>query len=80
MYFNLAPLNARRDIALLGIIHRAALRNGPPQFHQFFIRARAFNGHSRVLYDPCVGRPLIFFRRSIFGLVRFYNRLLEVVM
>ena len=29
MTFNLAPLNARRDIALLGIIHKAALRNGP---------------------------------------------------
>ena len=33
VHFNLAPLNARRNIALLGIIHKAALRNGLPQFH-----------------------------------------------
>ena len=42
MHFHLAPLGARRDMALLGIIHRAALRKGPPQLHQFFMRARAF--------------------------------------
>ena len=80
MNFNLAPLSARRDMALLGIIHRAALRQGPPHFHHFFIRARAFYGHSRVLYDPCVGRSQLYFRRSIFGLVAFYNTLLEEVI
>ena len=36
MHFNLAPLNTRIDIALLGIIHRAACRKGPTQFHNFF--------------------------------------------
>jgi hypothetical protein len=31
MSFNVAPLCVRRDIAVLGVIHRAALREGPPQ-------------------------------------------------
>ena len=55
-HFNLAPLNARRDIAQLGMIHRAVLRNGPPQLHHFFIRVRPFHGHAYSIYDPCVGR------------------------
>ena len=80
MHFHLAPLSARRDMALLGIIHRAALRKGPPQLHQFFMRARAFNGHSRTVLDPCVGRPLLIMRRSIFGLIPFYNNLPEEVI
>ena len=32
MHFNLAPLSLRRDIAVLGVVHRAALGEGPPQF------------------------------------------------
>ena len=36
MHFNLAPLETRRDIAILGVIHRAALREGPPQLWKFF--------------------------------------------
>ena len=80
MHLNLAPLNTRRDIALLGIIHRAACRKGPTQFHIFFMRAEAFYGHSRLLYDPCVGRPQMYMKRSIFGLVRFYNALPEDII
>ena len=30
--FRLAPLSVRRDIALLGLIHRTVLRRGPKQF------------------------------------------------
>ena len=32
---SLAPLETRRDIAMLGVIHRAALKLGPPQLHGF---------------------------------------------
>ena len=80
MNFNLAPLNSRRDIASLGLLHRAVLRMGPPQLHQFFTRVRSFNGHSHQIYDPCVGRSQEYFRRSIFGLVAFYNRLPEAIV
>eukprot|EP00969_Alexandrium_andersonii_P279798 12368234-Alexandrium_andersonii.AAC.1 len=34
--FRLAPLAVRRDIALLGLVHRAALGLGPPQLQQIF--------------------------------------------
>ena len=30
--FRLAPLQTRRDIAMLGVIHRAVIGCGPPQF------------------------------------------------
>ena len=36
MEFNLAPLRTRRDIAMLGMLHRAKLGLGPPQFRELF--------------------------------------------
>ena len=39
-HFNLAPLNVRRDISILGSIHRASLNLGPPLLWKFF-RAEA---------------------------------------
>ncbi len=39
---NLAPLSTRRDIAMLGVVHRAVLGRGPPQFQDFF----AVTGHA----------------------------------
>ena len=39
MVFNLAPLATRRDMAMLGLIHRTALNKGPVQFKQFFFPA-----------------------------------------
>ena len=34
--FHLAPLATRRDIAMLGLIHRTILGKGPSQFNAFF--------------------------------------------
>eukprot|EP00969_Alexandrium_andersonii_P075113 3312355-Alexandrium_andersonii.AAC.1 len=56
--FGLAPLAIRRDIAVLGVVHRTVLEWGPPQFKQFFeidtseppVRGRR---HERHLRDPC---------------------------
>ena len=36
MDFNLAPLFMRRDIALLGLLHRSAIGEGPTQFRELF--------------------------------------------
>lgn len=36
--FNLAPFASRRDIAMLGLIHRSVLDKGPQHFQQFFKR------------------------------------------
>ena len=33
--FHMAPLGARRDIAILGILHRSAIEEGPPALRQF---------------------------------------------
>ena len=37
LIFNLAPLCLRRDIALLGLIHRTMLGQGPEHFKQWFV-------------------------------------------
>ena len=39
MSFGLAPLCVRRDIAMLGLIHRSVLGKGPNHFSTFFVRA-----------------------------------------
>ena len=36
MYFNLAPLSVRRDIAMMGVLHRTVAGRGPPHFKQHF--------------------------------------------
>ena len=36
LHYHLAPLIARRDRAMLGLIHRSVLGLGPSQFHNFF--------------------------------------------
>ena len=70
--FHLAPLSVRRDIAMLGLIHRTALGTGPPQFSKFFSRE---SQQSTALLDPrkTCNAPLI--RRSALGLVSIYNML-----
>ena len=72
MDFNLAPLSMRRDIALLGLLHRAAIGEGPMQLRAYFRRRLG----SLKLIDALESQrasPLM--RRSIWGLVRVYNRL-----
>ena len=72
MQFNFAPLRMRRDIAMLGMVHRAALGEGPTQMKRLIKRAP---GGVQVL-DPYRDRttpPLI--RRSVWALLPVYNRL-----
>ena len=81
MLFNLAPLSTRRDIAMLGVVHRAVLRRGPKHFFRFFqvssspyshfLRRR----HSRHLRDLRGPRALDIHNRSILGLSWIYNLL-----
>jgi hypothetical protein len=81
---NLAPLCTRRDIAMLGVIHRAALGQGPPHLHRFFrkappldmVRTRADTGrHANHLVDPRDPYSLEILKRSALGLVAIYNLL-----
>ena len=43
--FNLAPLSARRDVAMLGLIHRTCLGEGPPGL-QIFVQEGGGLGNS----------------------------------
>jgi hypothetical protein len=72
MEFNLAPLRTRRDIAMLGMLHRAKLGLGPPQFRELFKPCQG--GYQlRDAYEGSGRTALI--RRSVWGLVAVYNRL-----
>ena len=86
MHFNLAPLSVRRDISILGVIHRAALRKGPPELWKFFRRevshsyrrsVRFSHRHSRCLIEWAAGSNLEIMRRSALGMIRVYNLLPE---
>ena len=70
--FRLAPLSTRRDIAMLGLIHRTILGKGPSQFADFFLRDAQ---QPAKLLDPrsTSRSPLI--KRSALGLVAIYNLL-----
>ena len=69
--FNLAPLCTRRDIAMLGLIHRTALGKGPQHFQDHFKRER----HAKALHDPRSGSTSPLIKRSALGLVAIYNML-----
>ena len=69
--FHLAPLTTRRDIAMLGLIHRTAMGKGPAQFKEFFKR----DPHSKVLHDPRSDCNAPITKRSALGLVAIYNML-----
>ena len=70
--FHLAPLATRRDIAMLGLIHRTILGKGPSQFSAFF-QCDAQN--SGKLIDPSRNCKCPLISRSALGLVAIYNML-----
>jgi len=91
----LAPLSARRDMALLGLIHRTVLGRGPSHFATFFRpdhNARKDHGarHRLQLAEQATGhvrdfmfpgsRPAVYLKHSMFGLISVYNRLPATVV
>ena len=87
--FRLAPLSVRRDIALLGLIHRTVLGHGPKQFQEFFVRdehvTREGSGKHGYQLRPLAlhesdfrlpgSRPAAYIEHSAFGLIIIYNKL-----
>ena len=80
LFYNLAPLCTRRDIAMLGLLHRSALRFGPPHFAEFFKR----DPLTRLMHNPYAVAPYTIgpYRRcsailtnSALGLILVYNSL-----
>ena len=87
--YKLAPLETRRDIAMLGVVHRTVLGQGPPHFRKWFCRderqavyttrlqARA---HDKQLEDYVDGSHTDLLRRSALGLPKVYNKLPDKVV
>ena len=83
--YKLAPLQARRDMAMLGLVHRTVLGHGPEHFNKLFFTAggptHSYNTnyqagkHSKQLYDYLDGSHTELLRRSALGLTRTYNQL-----
>ena len=82
--YRLAPLTSRRDMALLGLIHRTVIGLGPKQFQEFFKLEEVVshpNGreserkHKKQLVSHRQGHYLEILGHSIFGLVDVYNLL-----
>lgn len=84
---NLAPLNMRRDIAMLGVIHRSILGRGPEHFNKFFTRCNSVAARhscgiaqyddgdvSDYMYPNSKG-PAEYIQRSALGLCKIYNAL-----
>ena len=89
VYFNLAPLQSRRDMAMLGIIHRSVIGKGPDHFSHFFVREEALirhgtrrsrRRHDKQLKDPRGPRFSEQLRRSALGLVAIYNLLPQEIV
>ena len=88
--YNLGPLSWRRDVAMLGLLHKCALGLAHPRLRElfplvtrqpaaYFTRYTA-RRHTKQLLERCTGDFLELTRRSLFGLVRVYNFLPEEVV
>ena len=82
MSFNLAPLNLRRDIAMLGLIRRTVLGLGLQHFQRLFFaetcsdrRTKRCKRHHRQLHEYRQGQYLDMVGRSALGLTSVYTLL-----
>ena len=85
LYYNLAPLTTRRDIAMLGLLFKCAFGLAHPDLQKLFPRSpgvthgyttRLQDGrHSSQLEEGRPGTHHSLLRRSAFGLTRVWNRL-----
>ena len=93
LHYNLAPLTTRRDISMLGLLHRAATGLAPHALQDVlplqgstaggnFSRGWAFAGsrHNRQLQDYVDGTHSRILERSAYGLVYSYNSLPQTVV
>lgn len=85
LQYNLAPLCLRRDVAMLGLLHKCALGLAHPSLCEVFpLQAgktpryetrRATRAHRRQLLDRTQGPHSKLLRRLALGLARVYNDL-----
>ena len=87
-HYRLAPLNSRRDMAMLGVLHKVNLGTAPKQLKELFPprgpveqpfdrqRLRRWRPpHTRQLHTEARFTSTDVLQRSLFGLVHLYNRL-----
>ena len=77
LHFNLVPLETRRDIAKLGLIHRSVLGGGPRHLANSFcpLHRRLHQKHDKQFLTHRSPRHLQISSRSALGLVDVYNLL-----
>ena len=82
--YNLAPLQLRRDIAALGMLHKVTLNIAKQPFLDLFPPRPArdilptrllLRRHTKQLKDRCDGRQSVLLQNSLFGMARVYNLL-----
>ena len=86
--YNLALLDLRRDIGMLGLLHKCRLGIAHPWLVSLFPSATvqptgtrySDKRHDRQILERCKGKFLEMTRNSLFGLVRVYNFLPEHVV
>ena len=91
--YRLAPLPCRRDIAMLGVLHKISLGLAPSQLAALFLvvgtiwepfLARNLRGwmplHNRQLGTPATPMSSEIMKRSLFGTCRCYNRLPQALV
>ena len=91
----MAPLETRRDISILGMLHRVNLGLVSPQMQELFPRVgvrpvdrrsvasrvrSARSYHDRQLLDRVSATSTVQFRLSIFGMVQCYNALPQSIV
>jgi hypothetical protein len=89
LQYNLAPTKLRRNIAALGLLHKINLGKAPKAFQDFFPRAGqkvtrntrlSTHRHTMQIHDYCDGSQAVQFQQSLFGLVKVYNLLPQMVV
>ena len=91
--FRLAPLPSRRDMAMLGVLHKVALGVAPPQLAALFPRVGKVHEHwqwrrlrnwrplhDKQLFSHAAIKCTETMSRSLFGLVHCYNFLPQAVV
>ena len=78
MDYRLAPLHSRRDIAILGVIHRAARKEGPIQLQELFplqLFPAENASHPYQIVNIASDCDQDYMCRTAFGYIEIYNRL-----
>ena len=89
LIFRLAPLHTRRDIGMLGVIHRSVIGEGPHKFAKYFVQRNgggrtggreSVRRHDKQLATHRTGKFQDLLSHSILGLVDIYNLLPQYVV